>query len=63
MVIIFYTYTGYGIILYVLVGLLKLIRTGKKTVAENFTPTLTVIVTAYNEAACIEEKIRKHSFT
>lgn len=55
--LIFYTYIGYGILLYIILKL-KAIFVGKKTIpAIGFTPTVTVVVAAYNEAYCIEEKI------
>ncbi|MFY7899033.1 MAG: glycosyltransferase family 2 protein [Chitinophagaceae bacterium] len=56
--IIFYTYLGYGIVLFVLV-LIKRIFKGK-FVAPSFDnlPSLTVVVAAYNEADFIEKKIQ-----
>jgi biofilm PGA synthesis N-glycosyltransferase PgaC len=56
--IIFYTYIGYGVLLCGISFLLKLMRPRKKVYMEPFTPTLTLIVTAYNEAGCIEQKIQ-----
>ncbi len=56
--IVFYTYAGYGIVLFVLVKFLRLFK--KKPVMNpdfDFL-TVTVIVAAYNEAYCIEEKIK-----
>jgi biofilm PGA synthesis N-glycosyltransferase PgaC len=53
--IIFYTYIGYGLLLLLAVMVRRLFLKAGKTGA--FTPTLTVIVTAYNEIACINEKI------
>ncbi len=55
--IIFYTYIGYGIVLYVLIRIKRLFVKPIKRVDGSFTPTLTLIVAAYNEAAVIEEKI------
>jgi biofilm PGA synthesis N-glycosyltransferase PgaC len=54
--IIIYTYIGYGLVLLTLMLLKKIFSKQKQTRA--FTPTLTVIVTAYNEINCIEEKIK-----
>ncbi len=55
--IILYTYIGYGLLLYALIRLLRWVRGGKKVSNEPFTPSLTLIVAAYNEAYIIEEKI------
>ncbi|MEO8172557.1 MAG: glycosyltransferase family 2 protein [Sediminibacterium sp.] len=55
-IIIFYTYIGYAALLYVMALFLRSFRAKKKEVL--YTPSLTVIVAAYNEEACIEEKIR-----
>ncbi len=57
LIVIFYTYIGYGLVLYILLKILRWIRGHKAPVAETFTPSLTLIVAAYNEAYCIEEKI------
>lgn len=55
--LILYTYLGYGLLLFILLKL-KAVLFGKKTTpAIGYTPTVTVIVAAYNEAYCIEEKI------
>jgi cellulose synthase/poly-beta-1,6-N-acetylglucosamine synthase-like glycosyltransferase len=51
-----YTYIGYGVLLYLLVKIKQLIYPKNETYTL-FTPSLTVIVAAYNEAYCIEEKI------
>jgi cellulose synthase/poly-beta-1,6-N-acetylglucosamine synthase-like glycosyltransferase len=55
--IVFYTYIGYGIVLYTLV-LLKRIFIKKNSIhLYNFSPSLTLIVAAYNEEKIIEAKI------
>jgi biofilm PGA synthesis N-glycosyltransferase PgaC len=57
--LIFYTFIGYGVILYLLIKLKRFI-VGKKTDAKTNVidlPTCTVIIAAYNEEAVIEEKI------
>jgi len=56
--LIFYTFLGYGILLYVLVKLKRLLK-GKPQIASNSNalPTCTLIVAAYNEEQFIEEKI------
>jgi cellulose synthase/poly-beta-1,6-N-acetylglucosamine synthase-like glycosyltransferase len=56
--IIFYTYVGYGIVLYILVRIKRLFLKPVKLVDGSFTPSLTLIVAAYNEASVIEEKIQ-----
>jgi len=57
--IVFYTFAGYGIILYFLVKIRRLVK-GKRVVPEinQYFPTLTLIVAAYNEETLMEEKIR-----
>ena len=55
--VIVYTYAGYGLLLFLLVKLKKIIFRKKEVTYSLFTPSLTVIVAAYNEAYCIEEKI------
>lgn len=55
--IIFYTYIGYGIVLYVLIRIKRLFVKPLQRIDGSFTPALTLIVAAYNEAAVIEEKI------
>lgn len=56
--IIIYTYVGYGFVLFLIIKLLRVFRK-KKVLDPNYDlPTVTMIVAAYNEAYCIEEKIR-----
>ncbi|GGB87007.1 glycosyltransferase family 2 protein [Dyadobacter sediminis] len=57
--IVFYTFLGYGIVLYVLVRIRRIFK-GKRPVPgldQDF-PTLTLVIAAYNEESIIEEKIR-----
>ncbi|TAG08232.1 MAG: glycosyltransferase family 2 protein, partial [Sphingobacteriia bacterium] len=55
--IILYTYIGYGLLLFVLLKIKNIIG-GKRLVEKlGYTPTVTIIVAAYNEAYIIEEKI------
>ena len=56
--IAFYTFFGYGMVLFVLVKIRRALK-GRRTIAElgSFTPTLTLVIAAYNEADIIEEKI------
>ena len=58
LIIILYTYIGYGLLLYIIVRILRLVRPRKIPVSAPFTPSLTLIVAAYNELRFIEEKIQ-----
>jgi cellulose synthase/poly-beta-1,6-N-acetylglucosamine synthase-like glycosyltransferase len=54
--VVFYTYIGYGFVIFAL----SVARTGKKRlppVADDDLPDVTIVVAAYNEEPCIEEKI------
>jgi len=57
--VIFYTFFGYGILLFILVKL-RIFFKGKRKVPDNNSnwPTLTVIVAAYNEERFIKNKIK-----
>lgn len=55
-IIIFYTYIGYAALLYILAGFLRAVRPKQNEIA--FTPSVTLIVSAYNEEDCMEEKIQ-----
>ncbi|MDP1842658.1 MAG: glycosyltransferase family 2 protein [Sediminibacterium sp.] len=55
--IILYTYIGYGLLLFVLLKFKRVLFAKKQLKAEIYTPSLTIIVAAFNEAYCIEEKI------
>lgn len=62
--IICYTYMGYGVVLYLLVALKRLVapekrekQIGATVVVEADLPSCTVIIAAYNEASVIEAKI------
>ncbi len=56
--LVFYTFFGYGILLLALVKLRRLIK-GQRPLADNDGnwPTVTLVVSAYNEENCIAEKI------
>lgn len=57
--VIFYTFLGYGILLYFLVRVRRLVLGKRKeSNGELPLPTLTLVVAAYNEADILEEKIR-----
>lgn len=55
--IILYTYIGYGLLLWLILKVKRLLKGKKQELYPEYTPLLTVIVAAYNEAYCIEEKI------
>ncbi|MFH1000939.1 MAG: glycosyltransferase family 2 protein [Bacteroidota bacterium] len=60
--IIFYTYIGYGIVLYVLVLIKRLIKKPNTAIVENYEPEVTLFVAAYNEKDYVDEKV-KNSFS
>lgn len=56
--IIFYTYLGYGILLYILVRIKRVFKGKKEIVADwEHLPDLTLVVAAYNEADLMRDKI------
>lgn len=55
--VILYTYLGYGLVLYIILKIKALFFGKKPPIPIGDTPTVTVVVAAYNEAYCIEEKI------
>lgn len=56
--IVFYSYFGYGILLYFLVKLKKLLKSSKsREQADQFQPKVALVVAAYNEEDYIIEKI------
>ena len=58
--IVFYTFAGYGFFLYFIIRLKRIFR-GKPVIPdtdENLLPTCTLVVAAYNEEGCIEDKIK-----
>jgi biofilm PGA synthesis N-glycosyltransferase PgaC len=57
--IVFYTFFGYGILLYLLIRIKRIFKPGKRPVyAFDELPTCTLIVAAFNEVDYIREKIR-----
>lgn len=56
--ILFYCYAGYGILVWLLTQLRNLFRRTAATGAVEFTPPVTLVVTAYNESGILEQKIR-----
>ncbi len=60
LLVIVYTFVGYGMVLYVLVRLRRIFRGPRRlpAAAESDLPTCTLVVAAYNEEAFIEAKIK-----
>ncbi|MGE9310220.1 glycosyltransferase family 2 protein [Niabella sp. CJ426] len=58
--IVFYAFAGYGIFLYALIKLKRIIGKKKQTITlnEQQLPTVALLIAAYNEEAYIEEKIQ-----
>lgn len=56
--IAFYTFFGYGIVLYFLIKVRRAVK-GKRVIAEkgSYIPNVTMIIAAYNEADIMDEKI------
>ena len=60
--IVFYTYLGYGIVLYILVRIKRIFSKEIKTSppAENEWPDVTLLICAYNEEDVIREKMQNN---
>jgi cellulose synthase/poly-beta-1,6-N-acetylglucosamine synthase-like glycosyltransferase len=56
--IIIYAYLGYTLILLIIVFFKKLLPNQKPSSTDNYEPEVTLLVAAYNEKDCIENKIR-----
>ena len=54
--IVVYAYVGYGVLLFLLVKL-KAVFTSKPSFDSNFTPPVTLVIPAYNEADILEQKV------
>jgi cellulose synthase/poly-beta-1,6-N-acetylglucosamine synthase-like glycosyltransferase len=60
--IIFYTYIGYGLLLYLIIKIRRIIKLDKQKEAElSYEPEVTLFITAYNEKDYVSEKM-KNSF-
>jgi biofilm PGA synthesis N-glycosyltransferase PgaC len=59
LLIVFYTFVGYGILLYLIIRLKRVFKGQKRVVADDVDnlPGCTLVVAAYNEEAFIKEKI------
>src|SRR5450432_789654 len=58
LLIVFYSYFGYGMIIYLLVCLRRFFKKDSPVLLNFFEPEVTLVVSAYNEADFIESKIR-----
>ncbi|MEO1050709.1 MAG: glycosyltransferase family 2 protein [Bacteroidota bacterium] len=56
--LIFYSYLGYGLILFIMVKIKRGLKGRKTTSATNFEPPVTLFIAAYNEEDIIEEKVK-----
>ncbi|WP_183559187.1 glycosyltransferase family 2 protein [Mucilaginibacter sp. SP1R1] len=59
LIIVFYTFAGYGVLLYAIIRLKRIVKGKKQTIANGIDtlPTCTLVVAAYNEQDFIKEKI------
>lgn len=59
--LVFYTYFGYGILLYIIVGVKRLLSKGKKEQTklpeDNKLPEVTLMICAYNEQDIVNDKM------
>src|SRR5690606_36634171 len=56
--IVFYSYLGYGLLLWVILKLKGRKKAITQTQTEMFEPPVTLIIAAYNEAGLMDEKIQ-----
>lgn len=57
--IVFYAYLGYGILLYLIIRIRRLFRSGKKKVFDSdYEPEVTLFIAAYNEKDFVGEKMK-----
>ena len=59
--IVFYTYLGYGILLYLIIRLKRLVKGKPQTIAmptDDALPTMTLMICAYNEQDIVAEKMQ-----
>lgn len=55
--IIFYTFIGYGILLFLLIKIKRLFNKNEQVFIKGFYPTVTLLIAAYNEENYVEKKI------
>ena len=56
--LVFYTYLGYGIILWALVGIKRIFVKEKSELMPEELPEVTLFITAYNEEQVVDEKMQ-----
>lgn len=56
--IVFYTYLGYGILLYILVKIKEIFRKPKANILPDELPEVTLFIAAYNEESVVDEKMQ-----
>lgn len=56
--VLFYCYLGYGLFVFAFNQLKKILVAGKKKKIETGSPAVTIIITAWNEGAVLEKKIK-----
>ena len=57
--IVFYTYVGYGILLYVIIKIRRLWNIGKKMdIDPTYEPEVTLFIAAYNEKHYVKAKMK-----
>ena len=57
--IVVYTYVGYGILLYLIIKIRRLLNIGKKVAIDlNYEPEVTLFIAAYNEKDYVEAKMK-----
>ena len=57
LLLVFYTYIGYGILLWLLVQIRELFRPKRQSVVPGELPEVTLFIAAYNEEEMVEEKM------
>ncbi len=57
LLIVFYTFLGYGFLLYLLIFIKRFLKPADNQWSEDFEPALTLVIPCYNEAAILEKKI------
>lgn len=59
--IVFYTYIGYGIILYLMIAIKRLIKKNQNNPQTNLEPQVTLLIAAYNEKDFVDQKVHNTS--
>lgn len=58
LIVVFYTFAGYGLLLYLLVRLKRIFKKKIDHTTPGFFPSVTLLIAAYNEEGYIKEKIK-----